>query len=408
MSGGINYTGVSQTIGGDPQRDAYNLGLLELAKDRASTPTSIPPQRVAPMNATQNLSLGLARSGIGDYQPWMNDANKYMDMASVGYRTADDYARNAANNANNIAGQYGSNGIAAGAQYGNQAQNYAFNQAGIGTLAGFNGAQGYNPNSAAAFMDPYQAMVTQRALGEMDRQATGLRQNNAASAVRSGAYGGARHGVVEAETERNLEDLKSNRIFEDYSRNYQQAQQAAMTAQQQQQLRMQQAGQMAMQGGELGARTAMSNAQLQQQGYLTAGELAARTALEGGRLGSGAMLDSSRGLESLGVNSSKIGGLEQLYGQNDSSFLYNMGAKQQQQAQLALDAQYKNQMAQTYDPYQRISFMSDIYRGVPSSGSTMSTTGTATPSAASQLLGTGIATYGAIGAYNNATRGFGT
>ena len=82
-------------------------------------------------------------------------------------------------------------------------------------------------------MDPYQQAVTQEALKEVDRQAAIAQNQLAGQAVKAGAFGGSRFGIQQSELARNAQDLKSRRIFEDLSRNFQQAQGAARAANQQ-------------------------------------------------------------------------------------------------------------------------------------------------------------------------------
>ena len=82
-------------------------------------------------------------------------------------------------------------------------------------------------------MDPYQQAVTQEALKEVDRQAAMAQNQLAGQAVKAGAFGGSRFGIQQSELARNAQDLKSRRIFEDLSRNFQQAQGAARAANQQ-------------------------------------------------------------------------------------------------------------------------------------------------------------------------------
>ncbi len=102
------------------------------------------------------------------------------------------------------------------------------------------GQMNFDPSRAQAFMDPYQQSVTNEALKEIDRQAAMAQNQLAGKAVQAGAFGGSRFGLQQSETARNAQDLKSRRIFEDLSRNYQQAQSAAQAANTQ---RMQQAQQ---------------------------------------------------------------------------------------------------------------------------------------------------------------------
>ena len=90
--------------------------------------------------------------------------------------------------------------------------------------------QQFDPTTAntQAFMNQYQADVTKEALKQLDEQAAKAQSNLATQAQRAGAFGGARFGVQEAELAKNLQDIKSRRIFEDLSRNFLQAQQQAI------------------------------------------------------------------------------------------------------------------------------------------------------------------------------------
>ena len=189
--------------------------------------------------------------------------------------------------------------------------------------------------------------------------------------MKAGAFGGGREGVQRAEQQRNILDLMSKRITEDYSQNYLQAQQAAQNAFQNQQARSQQAGNLA-----LGAAQSVGQAGIQ------AGNL---------------QQSAAAGLGTLGQQQAALG--QQLSGlqQGDVSFLYNMGTNLQSQQQKVLDAARQTQLQQAYEPYQRISFLSDIYKGAPSSQQTIAQTTAPSPSLASQAGGLGIA---ALSAYN--------
>ena len=93
-------------------------------------------------------------------------------------------------------------------------------------------------------MDPYQQSVTNEALKEIDRQSQMASNQLAGKAVQAGAFGGSRFGIQQSELARNAQDLKSRRIFEDLSRNYQQAQSAAQAANQQRAQQAQMFGQL--------------------------------------------------------------------------------------------------------------------------------------------------------------------
>jgi hypothetical protein len=256
---------------------------------------------------------------------------------------------------------------------------------GYGDMAarlGVAGAQSYDPNSVAAFMNPYQQQVTQNSIAEMNRQAEIQRSNNASAASKAGAFGGSRFGVQTAETNRNLAEVQSKKIFEDYFNNYNQAQQNSMNAFQNQQARAQTAGNIA-----LGAGQNISSTNIQ------AGQLGMGAANQAGQL-QGA---SAAGLATLGTSTANLGQLQSGLQQGDTSFLYNIGQKQQDQRQKELDAQRQSQLQAAYEPYQRVSFLSDIYKGAPSSQQTISQTTAPSASLVSQVAGLGTA---GLAAYN--------
>ncbi len=241
---------------------------------------------------------------------------------------------------------------------------------GAGTMAQasplFQGAtQAYDPKSAQAFMDPYQQQVTNQALAEYDKQAQIAQQGLASQAQKVGAFGGSRMGVQEAELGKNLADIKSRRVFEDLSRNYQQAQGAAMGAQEAQQRRQLQAGQGL---GQLG------------QGF--------------GQLG----LSQAN----IGKNLAGLGALGQQLGQADIQSLLGVGGMQQQLGQAQMEAARQQQIQAQQEPFRRLGFASDILRGTPSSSIQYTQQPPTNPYA--QALGLGIAGLGAMGQFG---QGFG-
>ena len=74
--------------------------------------------------------------------------------------------------------------------------------------------------------------------------------------------------------------------------------------------------------------------------------------------------------------------------------MLGLGGLEQGQAQTELDAARATALEQQYEPYQRIGFMSDVFRGVPT-GQMATTTATAPdPSMFSQLAGLGLGIAG--------------
>lgn len=231
--------------------------------------------------------------------------------------------------------------------------------------------QMYTPDQATLdpFMNPYQENVTQAALAEMQRQADIQRQGITSRQAGIGALGGDRGSLQLAELDRNLMDMQSRRVFEDYARNFNQATNASQTA--------------------------FENQQKRQQGVaqLLAG------------IGQGKSQEAIRGgsaLGQLGTAQANIGGAGQNMLQNQIQGQSQLGGLGQQQSQRELDAARANALAQQYEPYQRVNFMSDIFK--PSIGSSQTTIGTnVAPNASplSQAVGAGIAGLGLNKALNN-------
>ena len=99
----------------------------------------------------------------------------------------------------------------------------------LGTLVG--------PDAYKDFMSPYQQDVIDASLAEFDRQQaiqqTGLRDQ----AIRAGAYGGGREGVMAAEAARGAADQRLQLQAQLLSQGFQQAQAAAAQAAAAQQVR---------------------------------------------------------------------------------------------------------------------------------------------------------------------------
>lgn len=340
-----DVTSQEQIVREAPDIEGYKIGLLELAKLRAEVPVDLPEAQIAGLTPEQQTARLLAARGIGAYEPYMTGAGEAYKTAAQGY--------------------------AAVPSYGMEALGAVRQGANVGTGLAVQGAQAYDPRSAAAFMNPYQQQVTQEATKEMRRQADIARAQQSAQSVKTGSFGGSRQGVQASELARNLADIQSKRIFEDYSTNFSQAQAQAMNAFQNQQGRLQQAGQTA-----LGAGTAVGQA-----------------AISAGGLQQGA----AGGIGALGQQTAALGQQISGLGQGDASFLYNLGDKTRGYEQSVIDAARQTAIQQEYEPFQRISFLSDIYKGAPSSQQTISQTSAPSASLASQAGGLGIA---ALSAYN--------
>ena len=126
------------------------------------------------------------------------------------------------------------------------------------------------------------------------------------------------------------------------------------------------------------------------QAATTAGALGAQKGQLGTQLGQ------------IGTQQAALGEFAQKAGITDINLLETLGATRQQQSQRELDAQRQNEMQNIYEPYQRLSYYSDILRGAPSTQQTTSLQSSTNPSLFNQILGGGITGLGLYGAANKA------
>jgi hypothetical protein len=102
-------------------------------------------------------------------------------------------------------------------------------------------------------------------------------------------------------------------------------------------------------------------------------------------------LQQGEALSQLGLRQGALGELQQQLGQKEVGFLFDVGKTQQGQQQAELDTERQNLYAQEMEPYQRLAFLSDIYKGAPSSQMAMTSTSGGGVSPAQSILGLGIA-----------------
>lgn len=288
-----------------------------------------------------------------------------------------------------------------------------------------------------AFQDPNQQLVIDAFQAEAARSAELARNRANQQAVQSGAFGGSRSGVQGAELERNIADVTQRNIAGLLSQGYGQSLGAAeREAGRFQQLPGQLMGieqlqyslpgnvatqmqQAAAQRGALGQQAGAEAAQRQAlaQGYgaqgQQMGQLAAGYGAQGqqrgalaqgyGQLAAGRQSLAGAGAalagatQNLGGAYSGLAGLAQQLPAQDVALLSQVGSQQQQQGQRQLDLARQNIMQQTYEPYQRIGYMSDILKGQPSTQSTLTQSTDPRGNQLSQALGAGISLAGIFG-----------
>ena len=288
-----------------PFQEEFLADIFQSAKDLTGTGTQMPfsAQQLEGLTEDQLRAIRVAGQGVGAFQPFL--------------------------------------------QQGAEAVGQGIGQ--LGTAQQRVAAAGIDPTSYQQFMDPFTEDVIARTQQDIADKGAQQQLQAQASAAGQGAFGGSRQAVLQGQIAADVMDQQARTGAQLRSAGFQQAQNLAQQAAQQQLKQAQLTGQL---------------------GQTVAG---------------------------LGVQTAGLGQLGQQMGVQDVNTLLGIGGLQQQQEQRELDITRANQLAQQALPFQRIGFMSDIFRGVPALQQTYSTTTTPPPSRTSQLLGLGIAGLGAAG-----------
>jgi len=93
----------------------------------------------------------------------------------------------------------------------------------------------------------------------------------------------------------------------------------------------------------------------------------------------------------LGQNLASLGQLGTAMGREEAGFLFDLGERDRAQRQAGIDAVRQTQLQQLYEPYQRYGFLSDIFKGAPSSQQTLLQAASPAVSPFQQFAGLGIA-----------------
>ena len=207
------------------------------------------------------------------------------------------------------------------------------------------GVSALMPGASDAFMNPFVDQVIDQNLRDVQRQGDIARQQIANQAVTAGAFGGSREAIANQELQRNLADT-----------------------------------------------FARQSAGLRAQAFESAQDRAQK---------------ASELFTKAGIATAGLGEAAQAANLRDVQLLSGLGAQEQQQQQAELDALRQTSLQQQFEPFQRLSFMSDIFRGVPSTQQTLTTTTTPDPSRFSQIAGIGGGIASLLGAFGGGGGGTG-
>jgi hypothetical protein len=222
--------------------------------------------------------------------------------------------------------------------------NIGAGKAAVGSaVGGAQAVQGYNPQQVHAqslggtdlsqYLNPYMDSVAGGVLGQLNRGREMAINGQAGDFTKAGAFGGSRHGVADAETNRAFADTASNALNNIYSQGFGNAQQAAQF--------------------DIGNNL---NAQGMNQ--------------QAGLSGAGLNLNASGLLGQLGAQ-------QQQMGANDALLVNQFGQQAQQNQQGALDRAYAEFQRQYQDPMTGLTGLlgniGALYSGARQNGSSSGT-----------------------------------
>jgi hypothetical protein len=401
-----------------PEVEARKLGLLDAAFLLGQQPLVLPPQMVADFTPDQLAAFQMTRAGVGGYQPYLQQARLGTQEAVAAQRagiqalTPADFRESlvAARGARPIS--FEARDIVRGSQFDPTQAALGFREARqtAGGIAGL-----YDPSMAKGFYDPYEEQVVQQTLADVREGLAKSDVQRRAQALQSGAFGGSRSRLLGEEQREAAARGAAEQVGAIRSAGFQRAQQQAQQAFEQEKarrgqlagLQSQLAGQY-QQLGLAGLQSQLQRAQAlsgfeqaqQQQRLAQAGllgDIAQRQAAAGLARGQ-AIGQMGMGIGSLAQQQAGLGQLgQQLVGQ-DIERLARIGGMAQQQQQNAIEAARQSILQQMYEPYQRLGFVSDIYRGAPSTQQAITMQSQPGASPFQQVAGLGIAGLGAYGA----------
>ena len=258
-------------------REQYYGDLMKSGQDLISDLPALPKETVQGISGAEQQALDTARQSVAQRPDYLS-----MGVGSLGQASLT--AANAATQAMGTTGQF-------------------------------------DPASTQAFMNPYQQQVIDEYTKEMQRQFDISRQGRAAQALGAGAFGGGREGVLEAEAMTGFQRQLGQGLAGLMSSGYQQAQNAAMQAFENQQRR---------------------------------GQLAAQNLGNIGRLQTG-----------IGQMFGQFAPIASGVTERDVSTLARIGATERGIGQAERTADYQNLLRQYQQPFQALNFQSGILGGFP-------------------------------------------
>jgi hypothetical protein len=445
----VEYTEQQQFLRQAPFIEDQQRKLLAYAEGVSNNPIVMARQQVAGLDPMTTAAFETGR-GIGQYQPLLNTGQataatglgtlqglssgvgqKFTAGAGTTSRAIQDLQRSGMGPSDQRFAQAGQAISGAGGQYAG-GPGYTAGQYGTADLGPQSyEAQGFDPSSVSAYMNPYEDQAVQQALSDISRQGDIAQNQLSAQAVGAGAFGGSRQGLQSSELGRNVLEQQAKTAVGMRQAGFQNAMQQAQSSFADQQRRAQAQAQFGTQAGQQAFEDAQRRQQAQAQFGTQQGQQAFEQARQrqlgmgqgfgalGGQqagtqaqyaqtlgglgsglagIGAGQAQEAARlgmGIGSLGTTQANIAGAGQNMLGQQAQLQSQLGALGQTQQQRILDAQYQGDLRQQYEPYQRYNWMSDMLKPtIGSASSTLTATTAPSPSPISQLIGGGIGMLG--------------
>jgi hypothetical protein len=405
----------TQIIQENPQIEAYRLALLNdvqqfIQRQLSDQGIQPAPFQIAGLTDMQQEAALKARQGLGSYSPYLQSG---LDSLRSGQAYGEQYgygglqegfgAVREGQEALSQAAQLAAQQRAQPQAYRDEAANILRGATGAGYQALVGSGAQFQPDMIRPFMNPYEDLVVQQAMKDIRREGDIREQGLQAQAAAQGAFGGSRQAVAEQELGRNVMEQQARTSGQLRMGGYQNAGDLAQLAFENAQRRRQQSAQLY---GGLGQQSAQALAQMGLgYGQLSQGDVdqLIRIAAQSGQLGQGlgslgqAGMGMGTQMGSMGLQEAGLGQLGQQMNLMDVKTLEALGGRDQQIQQAILDAQRQSNTQMQQFPYQQFAFLSDIYKGTPSSQQVTQISQQQQPSAAQQLGGIGIAALSGLG-----------
>ena len=376
-----------------PEIEAFKLGLLKSGKTLTDTALRLPEQQIAGFSGAEQEAFRRAgeTGGIGGYQALaglgrgtLGSGVGTLGQAVGALGTAEGFL----DDGRGAIGQAGQTLQGSFGQFGG-GPGYTAQQFGAGPAYD---AQGFDPASASAFFNPFEDVAVQQALSDIRRQGNIASNQLSADAVQAGAFGGSREGIQRGELERNILEQQGRTAAGMRQAGYESALQRAQADFADQERRQQLESQFGTQFGQ----QAFEDRQRREQAQAQFGTTSEQQAFEEQQRRQQAAAQQQQGLASLFTNlattegniAGQFGSIGQAQGNLGAQqlaaaqqaqqqglagiqALTTVGGQQRQQEQAALDAAQGNAQRQLFEPYTRLAYLSDIYKGAPSSTSSI-------------------------------------